>query len=141
MTTHAPLVITRTRNLWLTSALLGAALGGIVLGVGGRIAMRGMAIWENSPRIWSIEGTITVVGLGIVCGVIGGLLRTALARWLPRRLPAWTQTALFSLIWFALGLRILSPIEPHRLVLFVPLIVLSLVVLEWRWRTLSTRAR
>ena len=140
MATHVPLVAPRSRSVWLSSALHGAALGGTVLGVGGRIAMRGMAIWENSPRIWSIEGTITVVGLGIVCGVIGGLLRTALARRLPRRVPAWTQTALFSVIWFALGLRILSPIEPHRLVLFVPLIVLSLVVLEWRWRSLGARS-
>lgn len=38
MATHVPPVAPRSRSVWLTSALLGAALGGIVLGVGGRIA-------------------------------------------------------------------------------------------------------
>ncbi|HEX2779282.1 MAG TPA: hypothetical protein VHM30_07275 [Gemmatimonadaceae bacterium] len=33
MATHAPLVATRTRNLWLSSVLLGALLGALVLGV------------------------------------------------------------------------------------------------------------
>lgn len=140
MATHVPLAAARTRNAWLSAALVGAVLGGIVLGVGGRLAMRGIAIWQNGPRTWSVEGTITVVGLGIACGLIGGLARAAIARWLPRRLPAWTQPTLFAIVYTALGLRVLSPLDVPRLVLFLPVTAIYLLAVERGWRRIAARS-
>ena len=53
---------------------LGAWLGLIVLGVGGRIVMRAIALATGAPASFSLGGTLTVVGMGIAAGIAGALL-------------------------------------------------------------------
>lgn len=59
--------------------VIGTGLGLIVLGVGGRVVMRGIAIATDAPVSMSIGGTVTVLASGAAAGAAGALLH-ALAR-------------------------------------------------------------
>lgn len=65
--------------LLLREIALGAWLGLWVLGVGGRIAMRAVALAQDRPPALSGGGTLTVVAAGTLAGAAGALLH-ALAR-------------------------------------------------------------
>jgi hypothetical protein len=82
---------------------------------------------------FSPGGTFTVVFLGAVSGALGGLL-LLLARTLLRRWPP-APTVAFWLLLLALTLRGLQPLDQLRLILFLPLVALFGVLLQWRtWR-------
>lgn len=104
---------------WLFGLLLGAGVGLIVLGVGGRIAMRAIAVANRASPSFSIGGTATVVFLGVVSGVGGGLLYALLHRFVQR--PRLVRTALFTIALVLLTLRGLRPIQPFALEWFMPL--------------------
>jgi hypothetical protein len=104
---------------WLFGLLLGAAAGVVVLGVGGRIAMRAIALANNTPPGFTVGGTATVVFLGVVSGVGGGLLYTLLQLIVPRR--RFVRSTLFALALVLLTLRGLRPIQPLALEWFMPL--------------------
>jgi hypothetical protein len=59
--------------------LIGAGLGLVVLGVGGRVVMRGVAMATDAPSAWSVGGTVTVLAAGAAAGAAGALLH-AIAR-------------------------------------------------------------
>lgn len=103
----------------LVGLILGAAVGFVVLGIGGRLAMRGIAIATNTPPGFSIGGTATVVFLGLVSGIGGGLLYAILHRFIPR--PRLVRSALFALSILLLTLRGLRPFPPLAIEWFVPL--------------------
>ncbi|MCJ7422371.1 hypothetical protein [Sphingomicrobium astaxanthinifaciens] len=54
--------------------LSGAALGALVLGVGGRVVMRLLALSDAAPPGFSWGGTGEVIAYGALVGVGGGLL-------------------------------------------------------------------
>jgi hypothetical protein len=117
----------------IATLLWGAGLGALVLGVGGRVAMRVIAEATTGSSGFSLGGTSTVVFLGAVSGAIGGLL-LLLARTLLRRWPP-APTVAFWLLLLALTLRGLQPVDQLRLVLFGPLVALFGALLQWRtWR-------
>jgi hypothetical protein len=60
--------------------LLGAALGVVVLGLGGRAVTAGIAIVAGRETHLSLLGLTEVVLLGAVVGVLGSLLLQALRR-------------------------------------------------------------
>lgn len=60
--------------------LLGAALGGGVLGLGGRAVTAGVAIVAGRETHLSLPGLAEVVFLGAVVGVLGSLLLQVLRR-------------------------------------------------------------
>lgn len=64
---------------WIVAIAVGAVAGAIVLGVGSRLAMRGITLLEDRPREWSVGGTLRVVGFGALFGAIAALLRAILA--------------------------------------------------------------
>jgi hypothetical protein len=103
---------------WLFGFLLGAGVGLIVLGVGGRIAMRAIALANGTPPGFSIGGTTTVIFLGAVSGVGGGLLYALLHQLVRRR---FVRGALFALALVLLTLLGLRPIQPRALEWFMPL--------------------
>jgi hypothetical protein len=116
------LAVPRWRSVvepWLFGLLLGAGVGLVVLGVGGRVAMRAIALANNSPPGFSLGGTGTVVFLGAASGVGGGLLYSLLYWIIPR--PRLLRSALFGLALVLLTLRGLRPIQPLALEWFVPL--------------------
>jgi len=90
-----------------------------VLGVGGRVAMRAIALAGNTPPSFSIGGTATVVFLGAVSGAGGGLLYALLNRVVARR--RLLRSALFGVALVLLTLRGLRPIQPLALEWFMPL--------------------
>jgi hypothetical protein len=108
------------RSLPATLAL-GAVVGAVFMGVGGRIAMRIFALLEGRVAGWTLEGSLTVVFMGAVFGTIGGFLL-----WLGRRLFPRSPLARGAVFWIpltALFLRGLSPLTENSLVSFVPFYV------------------
>ena len=124
-------------NPWVVGTLLGAAVGAILLGVGGRVAMRIVA-WEGGPvNPWTLGGTLTVIGLGTMNGALGGVIRTVAWRWLPAAWPRWAATTLFAAACLALALRGLRPLDSLRLALFLPLVAGYVAITELRFRHAS----
>ena len=111
-------VIELPRRSLPATLTLGAAVGAVFLGVGGRLAMRIIALLEDRGTTWSFEGSLTVVFMGAVFGTIGGLLL-----WLGRRVFPRTPYARGALFWvlltalFVLGL---TPLSGNKLISFLP---------------------
>lgn len=72
----------RGRSLF-TALLIGTITGALFLGVGGRLAMRGLALASGTPPGFSFGGTLSVVLSGAIAGVIGGILLFAAAQFVP----------------------------------------------------------
>lgn len=109
----------RVEAPWPLALLLGGVVGFVVLGIGGRIAMRAIAIANGVPAGFSLGGTATVVLLGLASGVAGGLLYAFLHRYVRR--PRLARSVLFTLALVLLTLRGLRPIQPLALEWFMPL--------------------
>jgi len=110
------------RKDWLAGAALGTTLGTLVLGVGGRLAMRAIALLQGQAPGFSVGGTTTVIFLGAVAGLVGALVFLGLRvlvrnRRILRAALFWTLLMLGTLP----GLR---PIDAQRLAVFVPLVIL-----------------
>jgi hypothetical protein len=112
----------------MKTLLLGAASGALILGIGGRIAMRGIAILSGGMPGFSWGGTMTVVLLGALSGLAGAIVLTGVRLLLPRR-AALRGTIYWAFLILA-GLRGLNPVDPQRLLLFMPLILLYGITLQ-----------
>jgi hypothetical protein len=66
----------------LPSVVVGAVVGLIVLGVGGRILMRIIAHWEGRQPVLSPDGTLTVVTMGTIAGTAAGIIYGLLRRFI-----------------------------------------------------------
>lgn len=116
---------------WIAGELLGAALGTVVLGVGSRVAMRGIALLAGQPARFSLGGTTTVVLLGTLCGVVGAFVFIGLQVLLRRR-PLVRATLFWSFL-LLVTLRGLRPIDPRRVLLFVPMVLIYGAILQVLW--------
>lgn len=83
-------------------ALAGAVSGAIVLGIGGRLAMRVVAVAAGYGGAFSFGGTIEIVLAAAVYGAIGGVALVALSPWL----GVWGRGITAGLGIFALGLGV-----------------------------------
>ncbi|MGH7520890.1 MAG: hypothetical protein ACREMI_06400 [Gemmatimonadales bacterium] len=125
---------------WVRHALIGSGIGAVVLGVGSRVAMRGIAVLSGAPPGFSFGGSLTVVFLGAVSGLVGAMILMGLRVFLPRR---WLlQTLIFYAVLVLITLRGLRPVDSQRLFLFLPLVLIYgfLVRVLSRRRTLVTDA-
>lgn len=52
----------------------GLVAGTVIIGIGGRIAMRGIAILAGVPGGYSWGGTLDVVAFGLITGIISGVV-------------------------------------------------------------------
>ena len=92
--------------------------GAAFLGAGTRVAMRGVALVEGRVPVWTLRGTLTVVGMGAAFGLVFALA------WLlvRRRIPG--NPIVRGLLFGALTTLIASPgLTPRRIstfALFVP---------------------
>ena len=136
--------------------LAGLAFGAVILGLGGRVAMRVIALQGGVPGILTVGGTVTVVLAGCASGVGGvvlHLIADRLARWmsravamLGRRTPTdgsssrWVRRALFALLLLLITLRGLHPVQPLSLAVFSPLVVLYGAMIEIAATRRETRA-
>lgn len=116
---------------WLAALALGIILGTLVLGVGGRVAMRWIGLLQGQPTGFSVGGSATVVFLGAVSGLAGAVAFVAL-RFFVRERPV-LRAGLFSVILLLVTLRGLRPIDAHRLALFLPLVALYGTTLQLLW--------
>jgi len=106
---------------WFLAAALGLAIGTIVLGIGGRLAMRGIALVQGQAPGFTIGGTTTVVFLGAVCGLVGSLIFAGLRALMPG--SRIVRGTLFWAILVLLTLRGLSPLDVPKLAFFLPLVI------------------
>ena len=128
-----------TMSEWTRGPVLGAALGLPILGVGGRLAMRAIALLNGAPSVTTLDGTLTVLLAGLASGVGGGVLYAVLARLLPDRRSL--RALLFALALLLLTLRGLRPVQPHALVFFPPLVLLYGVLFERLWHRRAVERR
>ena len=110
------------RHDWLQGVLLGAAFGTVVLGVGSRWAMHEMALLQGQPGGFTAGGTMTVIFMGAVSGVVGALALLATRTWL--RAHRLTRSVIYWAFLIAISLRGLKPIDADRLLLFMPFVLL-----------------
>ena len=111
--------------------LLGALVGTIVLGVGGRIGMRIFAVLDGVNPGFSLGGSLTVVFLGAVWGVGGGLMLWLGRRVFPRS-PLLRGLAFWG-IWLFLTARVLNPLSWQRVLVFGPLAIIYGGVMYRLW--------
>lgn len=71
----------------LRDLVAGAVLGALVLGLGGRIVMRLLALAVGRGPAFSLGGTTEVVAYGAIVGVISAALFAMARAILPRRWP------------------------------------------------------
>jgi len=106
-----------------------------VLGIGGRTAMRGIAVLSGAPPSFSFGGSLRIVLLGALSGLVGALILLGLRALPPKR---WLiQTILFYVVIILITLRGLRPVDTQRLMLFMPLVL----VYGFLVRTLTRRRR
>src|SRR5919202_1945185 len=101
-----------TRPVLGAAPLIGAVLGALVLGPGGRLAMRAVTLWEHRPHLFSVSGTLSVVAWGAAFGGAAGLLRlgveAAFGRSAPLASPG-ARAASFATACLAAALLVLTP--------------------------------
>ncbi|HYN79960.1 MAG TPA: hypothetical protein VES88_00545 [Gemmatimonadaceae bacterium] len=111
----------------LRSALAGAAIGLVVLGIGGRVIMRVIAHWEGRAPAFTTSGTFTVVMMGALAGLAAGVAHGLLRRFV-------TQTAIrllvFVVLCVAFTYHAVNALLPRPRLLFVALTLAYVAVLE-----------
>lgn len=119
----------------------GLALGLVVLGVGGRLAMWIIAEETTGTSGFTLGGTATVLFLGLLSGGLAAIILLVARHYFWRRRPVTTI-----LFWLALGLltwRGLRPVDDLRLMTFLPVMALFGVLLQattFRYRPSETLA-
>jgi hypothetical protein len=120
---------------WAFTLLVAAGLGAVVLGGGGRIAMHVIARETTGSGSFTLGGTLTVVLLGVASGLLGGLILMAARRFFHRWSPI--PSILYWGLLLGLTLRGIKPVDELRLAVFLPVVVVFGVGLQWmtfRWR-------
>jgi hypothetical protein len=111
----------------LRSALIGAAIGLPILGVGGRGIMRIIAHMEGRVPVLTLGGTITVVFAGTMFGLAAGAVHGVMRRYIHNVL---LRNILFVLIAVAFTWRAVNALLPRPRLMFVALTLVYAVVLE-----------
>ncbi|MEO8193816.1 MAG: hypothetical protein ABI681_08185, partial [Gemmatimonadales bacterium] len=109
------------------SALIGGALGILVLGIGGRSIMRVIAHWEGRVPVLTLGGTVTVVFFGAMAGLAGGVVHGLLKSFVPNRV---IRGAAFLLLCIAFTWRAVNALLPRSRLLFVALTLVYVIALE-----------
>src|SRR2546422_10185668 len=98
--------------------LLGAAIGAVCLGLGGRLAMRGFALATARASAFTLRGTLNVMFAGAIAGGLGGVLFVVVGRFLPARI--WLRGLVFAGVCYVLATPGFRPPRPLVFALFGP---------------------
>ena len=109
------------------SALLGAAIGLPILGVGGRMLMRVIAHWEGRVPVLTVGGTVTVIFAGTMAGLAAGVVHAFLRRFV-RSLPV--RNILFAITCVVFTWRAVNALLPRPRLMFVALTLLYVIAFE-----------
>lgn len=85
------------RILW--AALSGSAIGAGLLGGGGRIVMRALALQNGRPPNFSLSGTLDILAYGALVGGAAGAVAGVLPK--ARLSPLWLTGVLLGLLAYA----------------------------------------
>jgi hypothetical protein len=98
--------------------VVGALAGALLLGIGTRVGMRGVALVEGRVPTWTFTGTLNVVGMGLVFGLLFALVWVLLGRRIPgNRLVRGLGFGVLTAIIASPGL---TPRRVSTFALFVP---------------------
>lgn len=90
--------------------LCGAATGAVVLGFGGRLAMRAISLLTGNPQEFSLSGSLEVVAFGAIIGSAAGAVYALIEKFPPAN--CWLKGSLFGLLSFAaIGVAQLPSVE------------------------------
>lgn len=135
------------RHRALRRALAGIAggvlAGALILGVGGRLVMRGIALMAGGPPSFELAGSLEVVALGALIGAQAGLVYGLAAPRLPGRW--WVQGGAYGLLVYGAVLawpidgkgaaRAFPALVPAVLLLFgVAFVLFGLALAAWMRR-------
>jgi len=116
---------------WRAGLLVGAALGALILGAGGRLGMRVIAIAQDRAPSFSIDGSIAVTLLGAGAGaVVAVFFLLARAAFPTRRLG---RVSLFWALVAWVVWRGLNPVGTLNVAVFAPLFLLHGGLLTAWW--------
>ena len=110
-----------TRKRPLRSALLGA----IILGIGGRLLMRVIAHMEGRVPVFTPQGSLNVVFMATIAGLLAGLIYHLLRRFV--RKP-WLRTLAFITICEIVAWRGVHGLLPRPQAMFLALALVYLVL-------------
>ena len=127
MNTHRKL----TAHDWRAGFLMGAALGAFLLGIGGRVGMRVIAISEGRAPAFTLEGSIAVTLLGLLAGTVMAALFLLSRALFPAN--RFFRSAFFWIITALLVTRGLSPLTPLSVLVFAPLFLMHGGLLHTFW--------
>src|SRR3954462_2092025 len=122
---------------WIAVLLVGALLGLAVLGVGGRIGMRVIALGLGQTPTLTVGGSVTVVLLGAATGSVVGAIFLASRTLFPHHRLA--RVTFFWLVVGALVLRGLHPLSGLTAEVFMPLFLLHGGLLFGYWCRIRMR--
>jgi len=77
----------------ISIGLLAGLIGGLVWGIGARIAMRIVALAAHKPTEFSVGGTLGILMVGAIYGLLVGLVFAGTRRFLP---GSWCRSGLIS---------------------------------------------
>lgn len=109
------------------SALIGAALGLPILGVGGRVLMRVIAHWEGRVPVLTAGGTFTVLFAATMAGLSAGIVHGFLTRFIHNRI---VRNAVFAIVCVVFTWRAVNALLPRPRLMFVALTLVYVVVVE-----------
>src|SRR5882757_7570202 len=101
--THQPILMIRSTGRLLLVAVLS---GMLFLGIGGRVAMRGLALEVGRPTNFGLGATAGIVLIGSALGLVGGVLFVLVGRRLP------TSGAIKGVLFGTLFFASLIPLQP-----------------------------
>ena len=107
--------------------LRGALLGAIILGVGGRLLMRVIAHMEGRVPVFTPQGSLNVVLMGTIAGLLAGLIYYLLRRFVRR---PWLRTFAFIVICEIIAWRGVSGLLPRPQAMFMALALVYLVLID-----------
>jgi hypothetical protein len=99
--------------------------------------MRVIANAQNQPAGFSVDGTMTVVFLGLVTGVAMAAIFLVCRILFPSR--PWLRGAVFWIVCLALTLRGLNPVSVLTASVFIPLVLLDGALMHVFWQHLQRR--
>jgi hypothetical protein len=111
----------------LRSAVAGAVTGLIVLGIAGRLIMRVIAHWEGRVPVLTPSGTFTVVMMGALAGLAGGVVHGLLRRFVSHT-PI--RILVFSVVCVAFTYHAVNALLPRPRLMFVALTLVYVAALE-----------
>ena len=111
----------------MRSALAGAAVGFVILGIGGRVLMRVIAHWEGRVPAFTFSGTFTVVMMGLLAGLGAGVVHGLLRRFVK---STAIRVALFVAFCVAFTWHGANALLPRPRLSFVALTLAYVAVLE-----------